>query len=79
EVSGLRLRYVERFLWDLRDLVKGFETQWHECSRLSAAVKEPVMAGDYVVVAITREGRTSDPKFIEVAKNRPAVFEVVVP
>jgi hypothetical protein len=79
EVSGLRLRYVERFLWDLRDVVKGFDTQWHECSRLSAAVKEPVMAGDYVVVAITREGRSSEPKFIEVAKNRPAVFEVVVP
>ena len=78
EISGLRLRYVERFLWDLRDVVRGFDTQWHECSRLSAAVKEPVLAGDYVVVAITREGKMSEPKFIEVAKNRPAVFDVAV-
>jgi len=78
EISGLRLRYVERFLWDLRDVVRGFDTQWHECSRLSAAVKEPVLAGDYVVVAIAKDGRISEPKFIEVAKNRPSMFEVAV-
>jgi hypothetical protein len=79
EVRGWKLTYVERFLWDLRDKIPSFESQWHECSRLSAAVGEPIPAGNYAVVATSPEARPSQPKMIEVAATRPAVFEIVVP
>jgi hypothetical protein len=79
EVRGWKLTYIERFLWDLRDKIASFESQWHECSRLSAAVDEPIPAGNYAVVATSPEARRSPPKMIEVAAPRPAVFEIVVP
>ncbi|HEX8985664.1 MAG TPA: ankyrin repeat domain-containing protein [Bryobacteraceae bacterium] len=79
EVSGWKLAYIERFLWDLRDKISSFSQQWHECSRLSAAIDEPIPAGNYALVAISPEARSSQPKMIEVAVTRPAVFEIVVP
>jgi hypothetical protein len=79
EVRGWKLTYVERFLWDLRDRIASFEAQWHECSRLSTVVDEPIPAGNYAVIAISPDARRSQPKMIEVAATRPAVFEVMVP
>jgi hypothetical protein len=79
EVHGWKLTYIERFLWDLRDKIPSFGEQWHECSRLSAAVDEPIPAGNYAVIAISPESRRSQPKMIEVVVTRPAAFEIVVP
>ena len=70
ERRGLRIRYIERFYWDLIATMPTIASQWKELAATTAVVSEPLTAGDYMVVAISPDGKNlSEPKPISVRRN----------
>jgi hypothetical protein len=79
ERRGLRVRYVERFFWDLLAKVPDVASQWKEFAAATAVVEEPVPAGDYVIVARSSDGRDlSEAKPISVSRNRSTRFDLIL-
>jgi hypothetical protein len=79
ERQGLRVRYLERFFWDLLEKVPDVASQWKEFAAATAVVEEPIPAGDYVIVARSADGRDlSDAKPISVSRNRSTRFDLIL-
>jgi hypothetical protein len=77
ERRGLRIRYIERFYWDLIATMPAVANQWKELAATTAVVSEPLTAGDYMVVAISPDGKNlSEPKPISVRRNGAMQFDV---
>jgi hypothetical protein len=77
ERRGLRIRYIERFYWDLIATMPTVANQWKELAATTAVVSEPLTAGDYMVVAISPDGKNlSEPKPISVRRNGAMQFDV---
>ena len=77
ERRGLRIRYIERFYWDLLPTVPAVASQWKELAATTSVVAEPLTAGDYMIVARSADGKDlSEAKPISVSRNRTAQFDV---
>jgi hypothetical protein len=77
ERRGLRIRYIERFYWDLLPTVPAVAGQWKELAATTSVVAEPLTAGDYMIVARSADGKDlSEAKPISVSRNRTAQFDV---
>ena len=70
ERRGLRIRYIERFYWDLLPTVPAVASQWKELAATTSVVAEPLTAGDYMIVARSADGKDlSEAKPISVSRN----------
>ena len=78
ERQGLQVRYLERIFFDLLEKKPELQKQWREFARVSAIRDEPLIAGDYVLVAWADGKSVSDPKAISVGRDRPTQFDIVV-
>src|SRR5262249_23043197 len=79
ERPGLRIRYIERFFWDLLSKAPSIVSQWKEFAAATAVLEEPVPAGDYVLIARSADGRDlSEAKPISVSRNRSTRFDLVL-
>ena len=79
EQHGLRVRYIERFYFDLLKKVPALASRWQEFPTLSAIAGAPLTAGDWMIVARAPDGReVSDAKAISVGGKRPAKFDLLV-
>jgi hypothetical protein len=77
ERRGLRVRYIERFYWDLLGTVPMVANQWKELAATTAVVAEPLTAGDYIIVARSSDGKDiSEAKHISVRRNGTTQFDV---
>jgi hypothetical protein len=79
EQQGLRVRYIERFYFDLLKKVPALASRWQEFPTVSAIAGAPLTAGDWMIVARAPDGREiSDAKPISVGGKRPAKFDLLV-
>lgn len=79
ELKGWRVRYVERFIWDLQHDLGSFNSQWQECAGLSTIEDEPIPAGSYVMVVRSPDGsQTSEPKLVDVSSVKPRRIAIAV-
>lgn len=78
ERQGLQVRYLERIFFDLLEKKPELQKQWREFASVSAIRDEPLIAGDYVVVAWADGKPVSDPKAISVGRDRPTQFDIVI-
>ena len=77
ERRGLRIRYIERFYWDLLATIPTVANQWKELAATTAVVAEPLTAGDYMIVARSPDGKDlSEAKQISVRRNGTTQFDV---
>ena len=77
ERRGLRIRYIERFYWDLLAAMPAVANQWKELAATTAVVAEPLTAGDYMIVARSPDGKDlSEAKQISVKRNSTTQFDV---
>jgi hypothetical protein len=77
ERRGLRIRYIERFYWDLLATVPTVANQWKELAATTSVVAEPLTAGDYMIVARSPDGTDlSEAKQISVRRNGTTRFDV---
>jgi hypothetical protein len=77
ERRGLRIRYIERFYWDLLATVPTLANQWKELAATTLVVAEPLTAGDYIIVARSPDGKDlSEAKPISVSRGGTTQFDV---
>jgi hypothetical protein len=78
ERQGLQVRYLERIFFDLLEKKPELQKQWREFASVSAIKDEPIIAGDYVLVAWAGGKAVSEPKAISVGRDRPTRFDIVI-
>lgn len=78
ERQGLQVRYLERIFFDLLEKRPELQKQWREFATVSAIRDEPIIAGDYVLVAWADGKPVSDAKAISVGRDRPTQFDLVI-
>src|SRR6185295_2978410 len=77
ERRGLRIRYIERFYWDLLATMPTVASQWKELAVTTAVVAEPLTAGEYMIVARSQDGKDlSEVKPISVRRNGTTQYDV---
>jgi Ankyrin repeat len=78
ERQGLQVRYLERIFYDLLEKRPELQKQWREFAAVSAIRDEPLIAGDYILIAWDGGKPVSEPKPISVGRDRPTQFDIVV-
>jgi hypothetical protein len=80
EQSGLKVRYIERFFWELLSQVPSLAGEWREFATATQIVNEQLPPGDYVIVARAPTGQLlGEPTPISVGRGRPTTFDLILP